>query len=100
MPWKGNDFQYDRDEAYAESTAGRYGDEHDQRMTELVNLENGVRKHFADKFAELAEQCPQDERAGFLRAARLLDPYSLTWEPGFERTELEGAEGAKEVTPR
>jgi hypothetical protein len=92
MPYKGEDFQWTRDEAAADITQGRYGEENDDKIAELVNFENGVRKLWADRLRETAEVCPQDERAGMLRAADLLDPYT-TKHPvkaaGYVRTRLD-----------
>lgn len=103
MPWKGNDFQYDRDEAYAANTYDKYGAEHDDAMQDRVNVENGSRKYWADQLREKAETAPQDERAGLLRAANLLDPYTAKHpvnDAAFVRTALsDDPEGQKRVIP-
>ncbi len=82
MPWKGNDFQWSRDEAYADLTQGQYGSEYAEAAGRLVNLENGVRKYFADKlrtyFAQYHDHSGGGEcgACGALQAAELLDPYA------------------------
>jgi hypothetical protein len=101
-PWKGNDFQHDRGEAIAAMTSGLYGTEHDERMDEIVDVENGARKFWADRLRERAEEGPHDERAGMLRAASLLDPYTpkTAADDSFSRTRLDDQpEGARWVYP-
>lgn len=104
MPFKGNDFQFTRSEAYVELSGGKYGEEHDDAMQEGVDLENGVRKYWADQLRKAPWQIgdvPIDPDA--LEAiAALLDPYSgqdgLKGE--FARTALDDRpEGAKWITP-
>jgi hypothetical protein len=102
MPFTGNDFQYDRGEAYAELTSGRYGEEHDQRMAEGVDLENGVRKYWADRLRKFAEDADPEVRKHVAAYFDLLDPYSgRDGDNGqFARTTLDDRpEGAKWITP-
>lgn len=92
MPWKGNDFQYNRDEAFAVLKAGLYGEEYAEAVSICADIDNGVRKHWTDKLRALADEVPQDERAGMMVAARLLDPYNdVNGRDGsFGRTEVTG----------
>lgn len=105
MPFKGNDFQTDRGEGYAAITSGLYGSEHDDNMDGLVDLENGVRKYWADQLQKLIDSehpAVSPEKAGMLRLVALLDPYSGNdGDDGqFARTTLDDRpEGAKWVTP-
>lgn len=104
MPFKNGEFQYTRGEAYAQISGDRYGQEHDDRMEEGVDLENGVRKYWADQLRKAPWQIgdvPIDPDA--LEAiAALLDPYSgqdgLHGE--FARTTLDDRdEGCKWIIP-
>lgn len=83
MPFKDGDFQYTRDEAYANVTTGKYGEEHDDAMAELVNVENGVRKHWADRLREFVNAAYSEDnstalalRSVMLEVVSRLDPYS------------------------
>lgn len=106
MPWKNGEFQWDREEAYADQLQGRYGHEHDERLADLVNLENGIRKYWADKlraFVDSAEGTAYDA-TGIITAADFLDPYEDTEDPAFARTDLDdgdadGAVGSRRVKP-
>jgi hypothetical protein len=99
MPFKGNDFQHTRSEAYAALTYDKYGHEHDEAVGGLVDVENGVRKYWADQLRKLI----QDRYQGSLMdLANLLDPYS--GDDGgnneFAQTALDDRpEGAKHITP-
>lgn len=103
MPFKGNDFQHTRGEGYAAITDGIYGQDYDEKLDAIVDVENGARKYWADQLREKAETVPQDERAGLLRAADLLDPYTTKHpvkDAAFARTTLTDApEGQKWITP-
>jgi hypothetical protein len=105
MPFKGNDFQHTRDEAYVADSYDKYGQEHDEFLQRLVDVENGARQYWAKQLrAEHERQgipCAGDGCES-LRLIRLLDPYS--GQDGangkFARTTLDDAdEGAKYVTP-
>jgi hypothetical protein len=106
MPFKGNDFQHTRSEAYAGLTYDKYGHEHDEAVGALVDVENGVRKYWADQLVtyvigHLGEFTPE-EIDGVNRAVKLLDPYSGKdgAEGQFARTTLDDRpEGAKHITP-
>lgn len=101
MPFKGDDFQYTRDEGYVAITSGIYGYEHDEKVGELVDAENGVRKYWADQLRNLP--IPTTLDLGTVAAlADLLDPYTGTdgVNGQFARTTLTDApEGAKWITP-
>jgi hypothetical protein len=101
MPFKGEDFQWTRGEAAADATSGRYGEEHDDRITELVNFENGSRKFWSDKLREMAKaEGVGMEASGLYAAARLLDPYRRYGAAeGFGRTEATGDAGALWFAP-
>jgi hypothetical protein len=99
MPFKGNDFQHTRSEAYSALTYDKYGHEHDEAMDGLVDVENGVRKYWADQLRTLIQDGSQGSLADL---ANLLDPYS--GDDGgnneFARTTLDDRpEGAKHITP-
>lgn len=105
MPFKGNDFQHTRSEAYAALTYDKYGHEHDEAVGALVDVENGVRKYWADQLGKLIRNehpAASPERSELLRMVALLDPYS--GDDGgnneFARTALDDRpEGAKHITP-
>lgn len=102
MPFKGNDFQYTRGEAYAALIHDKYGYEHDEALAPLVDLENGVRKYWADQLRVLAKVTADlTEAKAIWHAAQLLDPYSgEDLDGSFARTTLDDrAEGAKWVSP-
>jgi hypothetical protein len=102
MPFKGNDFQPSRGEAYAAITSDYYGQEHDEKLDSLVDLENGTRKYWADQLRALAKVTSDlVEAQAIWRAAVLLDPYSSEDLDGsFAQTTLTDApEGAKWITP-
>jgi hypothetical protein len=101
MPFKGNDFQHTRSEAYAALTYDKYGQEHDEAVGNLVNVENGVRKYWADQLRALSIPTTLDLDT-VAAIAGLLDPYS--GDDGgnneFARTALDDRpEGAKHITP-
>lgn len=101
MPFKGNDFQYTRSEAYSALTHDKYGHEHDEAMDGLVDVENGVRKYWADRLRTLPIPTTLDLDTVAAIAA-LLDPYSGQdgADGQFARTTLDDRpEGAKWVTP-
>ncbi len=105
MPFKGEDFQWTRAEAYAQDTYDKYGQEHDEAVQSLVDVENGSRKYWADQLRVEHERqgvpCA-GEGCEALRLIRLLDPYSGKDGANgeFARTTLTDApEGAKQVTP-
>lgn len=96
MPYTGNDWQPNRNEAYATITADQYGQEHDETVDELVDVENGVRKHWADKFREIAEKSGGGGyTTALMDAAQHLDPYSGVDGPdgAFARTLAQGEPG-------
>jgi hypothetical protein len=106
MPFKGNDFQYNRDEAYSALTYDKYGHEHDEAMDSLVDVENGARQYWAKQLVAYVNknkgEFTAEEIDGVLRAAKLLDPYSGKdgADSQFAQTTLTDApEGAKWVTP-
>lgn len=102
MPFKGNDFQHTRSEAYSALTHDKYGHEHDEAMDGLVDVENGVRKYWADRLQKLVEDAPEYAQEGLRLAAAMLDPYSGQdgADGQFARTTLDDRpEGAKWVTP-
>lgn len=106
MPFKGNDFQYTRGEAYASLTSDDYGHEHDEKLDDLVNLENGVRKYWADQLLAYVKsnsgEFTAEEIDGVMRAAKLVDPYSGKdgAEGQFARTTLDDRpQGAKWINP-
>lgn len=105
MPFNGEDFQWTRNEAYADQTQGVYGGESDEALERLVDLENGVRKYWADQLrVHVASDSASRPKwaAAVLEAAALLDPYSGKdgADGEFARTTLDDAsEGAKWVTP-
>lgn len=76
MPFHGGEFQHTLSEAIAETTSGRYGEELTDANEEVAALINGTRDHYALLLRNMADTVPQDERAGFLRAADLLFPYT------------------------
>lgn len=85
-------YEPNRGEAYASVTSGLYGEEMDGRYEELVELENGARKHWADKLRALAQEPSNVHYAeGLLDASMYLDPYS-GYDRGaeFARTEYTG----------
>lgn len=76
--------------------------EHDDAMREGVNLENGVRKYWADQLQTLVDDAPEYAREGLLLAVAMLDPYSGKdgADGQFARTTLDDRdEGCKWVTP-
>lgn len=102
MPYKSGEFQWNRGEAYADLTSGYYGPECDDEIEGLVNLENGVRKYWADQLRIVAESYawpPPREALAVL--VDLLDPYSGKdgAEGQFARTTAEGEEGAQWPSP-
>lgn len=106
MPFKGNDFQHTRAEAYSAETYDKYGYEHDEAMQPLVDLENGVRKYWADQLLAYVKANPSEftaeETDGVMHAARLLNPYNGKdgADGSFVRTSLSDApEGEKRVIP-
>lgn len=102
MPFKGNDFQHTRHEGYVAVLTGRYGHEYDDKLDELVDVENGVRKYWADQLRQFAQGLQGDERTGMMAAVAFLDPYSGQDGPEdqFARTTMtDDPEGAKWITP-
>jgi len=108
MPFKGNDFQHTRTEGYNALLGGRYGEEHDDRLGELVDVENGVRKYWADQLRAQHERdhhmgmpCKPEYRCGARELLDLLDPYSGKdgADGEFARTALTGEDGYKWITP-
>lgn len=99
MPYKGDDWQPTRGEGAAPLLDGRYGEENDDRVSELVDFENGVRKFWADRLTAYAEEWLYgDEREGAELAASLLDPYSGLGAE-FGRTLAAGPPGAVTFVP-
>jgi hypothetical protein len=101
MPFKGNDFQHTRSEAYAALTYDKYGHEHDEAVGALVDVENGVRKYWADQLGSSRSRTTY-QGSRWPSAVNLLDPYS--GDDGgnneFARTALDDRpEGAKHITP-
>ena len=97
MPWKGNDFQWGRDEKISDLTYDKYGHEHDEAVDDLCDLVNGTRKTYADLLrARLAE----NGEIGTLELIEMLDPYTESPDaPEFRRCALEGDEGTKQIRP-
>lgn len=102
MPFKGNDFQFSRGETYAYLNSDYYGQEHDDKLGELVDLENGIRKYWADQLRKLAEDADPEIRKYLTVYFDLLDPYNdrIGDSGEFARTTLTDApEGEKWITP-
>lgn len=102
MPFKGNDFQHTRAEAYTAETYDKYGEEHDRAMEDRVNVENGVRSFWAARLQTLVDEAPEYAREGLLLAVAMLDPYNGKdgSDGRFARTVLgAGPEGDRRVIP-
>lgn len=77
MPFRGEDFQSTRGEAYSELLAYVPDSERDVLVGDLADLENGIRQYWAMKLRqEVQSWTDVPTKSAVMHAAELLDPYN------------------------
>ncbi|WJN63158.1 hypothetical protein [Streptomyces phage phiScoe44] len=81
MPWHGNEFRWTVEEAIADRTYDKYGQEYEDEREYLLDLVKAARWQAAQELAELANNLPDPMGRNFYtglgvaHAAQWLNPY-------------------------